>query len=166
MRAFQLVDRFQVHGRIFADRGVRTAAGFYALHAIGRQCALANQELGVLSRVDVVGDNGQADRRPLCFAQNIDQGRLSAADRSSHADTKRTLFCVVHKLKQEISLRHWQDAGGLASEQLTIRANFVRFRVHLNPRRRRIVDHILLPDVPAILHRHELLTQSQPLHVR
>ncbi len=96
MRALQLLDRLQIHGGIFANRRMRAAAGFDARHAIGRQRALPNQKLGVLARVDVVGDDGQVDRRPQCLAQHVDQSGLPAADWPGDADSKRTRFCVVH----------------------------------------------------------------------
>jgi hypothetical protein len=64
MRALQILDRFQVHGSVLADGGMRAAAGLDAGHALGRQRALADQEFGVFARVNVVGDDGQVHRRP------------------------------------------------------------------------------------------------------
>ena len=85
MRSLQLIDRFQIHRGIFPDRGMRAAAGFDTQHAIGRKRTLANKELGVLARVDVVGDHGQVEGRPEGAAQLLDQRRLARPDRPAHA---------------------------------------------------------------------------------
>ena len=57
-----LVERLVVDRRILADGRVRAAAGLHAEDALDRQRAGAHQELGVLVRVDVVRDDGDAPR--------------------------------------------------------------------------------------------------------
>ena len=49
-------DRGEIDRGILADRGVRASAGLDAEDALRRQRAGADQELGVLAGVDVVGD--------------------------------------------------------------------------------------------------------------
>ena len=58
-----LVERVEVHRRVLADRRVRAAAGLHADDAVGRQRLAAHEELHVLAREDVVGDDGPAGTR-------------------------------------------------------------------------------------------------------
>ena len=102
MRALQLLDGLQIHGRVFADRGMRTASGLDAGHSIGRQDALADQKFGILAGVNVVRDDSQVHRRPEALAQHMNQRGLPAADWSGDADAKRAMsVMVVHKFKTE-----------------------------------------------------------------
>jgi hypothetical protein len=71
---------------------MRATPGFYTGDAIRGQDALPDQELGILARVDVVGDDGQIDTGPERPAQGVHQRRLPAADRTGHADTKRAIY--------------------------------------------------------------------------
>ena len=63
------VDGREVHRRIFADRGVRAAAGLDAADALRRQRLAANQEFLVFLGVDVVGDDGDVERVAHALAQ-------------------------------------------------------------------------------------------------
>ena len=65
---------------------MRAAAGLDADDALQRQHLAAGQELGVLARVDVVGDDGQVELRPEVAAQPLDQRRLARADRPADAE--------------------------------------------------------------------------------
>ena len=51
-----------------------------------RQRLAAREELGVLVRVDVVGDDREVDLGPEGAAERLDQGRLARADRPGHAE--------------------------------------------------------------------------------
>ena len=82
----QLGDGGQVDAGVLADGAVRAAAGLDADDALQRQHLAAGQELGVLARVNVVGDDGQVERRPEGAAQPFDQGRLARADRPADAE--------------------------------------------------------------------------------
>ena len=82
----QLGDGGEVDAGVLADGAVRAAAGLDADDPVQRQHLAAGQELGVLARVDVVGDDSQVDRRPELAAQALDQGRLARADRAADAE--------------------------------------------------------------------------------
>ena len=63
----ELLDRVEVRRDVVADRGVRAGAGLHGADPLVGQHARATQEVGVLGRVDVVGDD--ADRQlgaPAC----------------------------------------------------------------------------------------------------
>ena len=87
---FQLGDGGEVDAGILADGAVRAAAGLDADDPVQRQDLAPGQELGVLARVDVVGDDRQVDRRPECATELFDQGRLAGADRSADAEGEDT----------------------------------------------------------------------------
>ena len=85
----EVLDGVEVGGDVVADRGVRAAAGLHRADPLGRQHAVAQQEVGVLGGVDVVGHDGQpqlAGERP---AQRRDQRGLAGADRPADADPQR-----------------------------------------------------------------------------
>ena len=63
-RGLELLDRLEVGGDVVADRRVRAAAGLDRGDPLGRQHAGGAQELGVLGRVDVVGDDAEPRPRP------------------------------------------------------------------------------------------------------
>ena len=84
----QVVDRGEVHRGVLADRGVRAAAGLDADDALGRQRLGADQELGVLAGVDVVGDHGELIALAQRLAQGVEQGGLAGADRAADADAQ------------------------------------------------------------------------------
>src|SRR5450432_921971 len=69
-------------------------------------------------------------------------------------------------LEQEITLRQRQHASRLAGEQLTIGANLICFRIHFDLRRSRVVNHIRLADLSAILNGDQALAKAQPLYMR
>ena len=83
---FQLGDGGQVDAGVLADGAVRTAAGLDADDAFQRQRLPAGEELGVLARVDVVGDDGQVELRPELRHSRFDQRRLAGADRTADAE--------------------------------------------------------------------------------
>src|ERR1700733_5175124 len=68
---------------------MRTAAGFHADDAFGRQAAAAREDQRILARVDVVGYDGEVDPRIERARQPLDEGRLPRADRTADADTNR-----------------------------------------------------------------------------
>jgi hypothetical protein len=62
------------------------AAGLDTADALGGQRALADQKLGVLPGVDVVGHDPDAIARRKLTAEAIDQSRLAAAYRPRNAN--------------------------------------------------------------------------------
>jgi hypothetical protein len=84
----KLGNRLQVHRSVLANGRVRATAGLDAHDAVGGQRALADQELGVLLGVDVVGDDAHIHARPKPLAQAIHQGRLSATHRTRDSNSK------------------------------------------------------------------------------
>ena len=85
-RGLELLDRLEVGGDVVADRGVRAAAGLDRGDALGGQHAGGAQELGVLGRVDVVGDDAEARLVRKRAAQRGDQAALAGADGAADAD--------------------------------------------------------------------------------
>ena len=82
--------RRQVDRGILADRGMRTAAGFDPAHPIGGQHLRARQRLGVLARIDVVGDDADlATGIDEQWHECLDQRGLAGADGAADADAQR-----------------------------------------------------------------------------
>ena len=79
-------------------------------HAIRGQDALANQKIGILASINVVGHNREIDPRPQCFAEHVNQSGFAAAHRSGYANPK-SIFGSIHRLKEKIALRQRQNAG-------------------------------------------------------
>src|SRR5207302_1566826 len=82
----QLGDGREVDAGVLADGAVRAAARLDADNALQRQRLPAGQELGVLARVDVIGNDGEVDLRVELAAQALDEGRLAGADRAADAE--------------------------------------------------------------------------------
>src|SRR5688572_5340472 len=82
--------RLQVHGGVFANGRVRTAARLHPHHALGRKGAPPHEELGVLLRIDVVGDDRHVEALAQAQAQRLREGRLAGADGSADADLQGT----------------------------------------------------------------------------
>ena len=110
--------RFEIHRGVFADRGVRAAAGFDGEDALGRQASAAGQDLRVLAGVDVVGDDGQVDARVERARQAFDQRRLAGADRSADADTYR-----AHDANNRPSSQAWRIASISHAIALALRSS-------------------------------------------
>jgi hypothetical protein len=92
----QVVDGRQVHGGVFANGGVRAAAGFNAKNAVGRQGVVLQQEVGVFSCVNVVGQHGDVVvvfQGTTQLAQQCSfTGAYRAANAYSQAKTGTDLF--------------------------------------------------------------------------
>ena len=60
-------DRGEIDRGVLTDRGVRTAAGFDAADALGRQGTAAGQEFHIFTGIDIVGDRSalEAAAHPL-----------------------------------------------------------------------------------------------------
>ena len=82
----QLVERVEVHRRVLANRGVRTAAGLHADDPVGGQRLAAHQELHVFPREDVVGHHAELIAVAHALAQRVDQRGLARADRTADAE--------------------------------------------------------------------------------
>jgi hypothetical protein len=112
---------------------MRAASGLDTGDSLGRQDALTDEKFGILAGVNVVRHYCQTHGRPKSLTQDVNQRGLPAADWSRNADSKCTMgVMVAHKLKEEISLRQWQNACRFASEKLAVGANFVGFRIHFD----------------------------------
>src|SRR5262249_39740788 len=88
------------------DRGVRTPAGLDADDPLGREGRATNEELGVLLRIDVVGDHGHVERVAQAQAQRLRERGLPRADGPSDTDLERTRN--RHDLNNLISRRAWR----------------------------------------------------------
>ena len=85
-RVLEFLDGGGVHGGVFADGGVRAAAGFDADDPVLGQDAVGGQDLGVLDGVDVVGDGGHGDLAAHVPGEPLHELGLAGADRSADAD--------------------------------------------------------------------------------
>ncbi|MEI9992468.1 MAG: hypothetical protein WDM86_20845 [Rhizomicrobium sp.] len=81
-------DGGEVDRGVLADRGMRAAAGLDAQDALGHQRAGAREELGVLARVDVVGDRGDVVALAHRLAEPVHQRGLARADRPADSDAQ------------------------------------------------------------------------------
>jgi hypothetical protein len=68
---------------------VRTAAGLDAEDAVGGKGFVADEELGILAGVDVIGDDGQGAGVAKPLAKAEDEHGLAGADGAADAETKR-----------------------------------------------------------------------------
>jgi len=84
----ELLQRQEVGGDIFADGGVRTAAGLDRLDTLGFEGFVADQELGIFTREDIVGHRGEAEALTQLAAERQQQGCFAAADRSADSNGK------------------------------------------------------------------------------
>ena len=87
----ELGDRLEVRRDVVADRGVRAAARLDREDPLGRQHAGAAEEERVLGRVDVVGDDADAQLVAERAAERGDQRALAGADRAADADAQRAV---------------------------------------------------------------------------
>src|SRR5262249_49901991 len=69
--------------------------------------------------------------------------------RSRLSTEKLSRFTWYSTSEQKISLRQRQLAGGLAGQQLAVSAYFIRLGIHIDSRRRGVVDHVFLADGAA-----------------
>ena len=86
MLLLQPVDRRLVHGGVLADRGVGAPAGLESHDPVQGQHAVAGEDLGVLDRVDVVGDRRHGDVLAQRPGEAFDQLGLARAHRSADPD--------------------------------------------------------------------------------
>lgn len=84
--AVEVFEGEQVGGDILADGGVGAAAGFDGGDAIGFEGVMADQELGVLTGEDVVGDGAEVQLIAEGEAQLEHESGLAAADGTADAD--------------------------------------------------------------------------------
>ena len=86
------VDGFQVDGGVFADGGMRAAAGLHAHDAFGGQRAAHGQDALVFLGVDVVGDGDQVVVVAHGFAQHFQQGGFARTDGPADAHAQGRQF--------------------------------------------------------------------------
>src|ERR1041384_2536569 len=82
-----LLDRIEVHRRVFTNRRVRAAARLDADDAVGRERLAAHEELHVFPGEDVVGDDAQAIAIAHRLAERVDQRRLARPHRPADPQT-------------------------------------------------------------------------------
>ena len=92
--AAELLDRLEVHRGVLANRRVRTAAGLHPDDPIGGERLAAHEELHVLPREDVVGDDAQLIPIAHRLAKRIDQRRLARPYRAADSDSERFAYHV------------------------------------------------------------------------
>src|SRR5437660_1230097 len=85
----QLVDRLQVAGDVVPDGGMRAAASLDRHHPLRRHHPEAEQRLGILPRVDVVGDHRSVEAPGEEAAQGGDQRCLPGPHRAADAHPER-----------------------------------------------------------------------------
>ena len=83
---WKLATALRFRAGIVADRRVRAAAGLDADDPLQRQHLAAREELGVLVRVDVVGDDREVDLGPGRGRASSTRAVLPEPDRPGHAD--------------------------------------------------------------------------------
>jgi hypothetical protein len=93
----QLFERHEVVADIFADGRVRTAAGLDRADAVLVERLVADQELGVFAREDVVGDDAEAVGAAKLLAERQHQRGLAAADRAADADREAARRVVARE---------------------------------------------------------------------
>ena len=91
MALHQLGDRRLVHGGVLADGRVRAAPGLQPDDAVHRQNSLSGEDLGVLDRVDVVGDGGHGDLLAHGSGDALDELGLARPHWATHSDTDRSV---------------------------------------------------------------------------
>src|SRR5713226_9820051 len=82
----QLLHSVEIDRDVVADRRMRAGASLHAADSLWRQRAGTDQEVGVFSRVDVVGDDGHVHTVTQPAAEGVDQRCLARTHRP--ADTK------------------------------------------------------------------------------
>ncbi|CPU62701.1 Uncharacterised protein [Mycobacteroides abscessus] len=85
----EVLDGEEVGGDVVADRGVRARAGLDRADALGVEHARGAQEPRVLVRVDVVGDDPEAQHLGQLAAQERDERALAGADGAGDAEAQR-----------------------------------------------------------------------------
>ena len=85
---FEIRDGLQVHRSVLADRRMRAPAGFDAANTLRRQRPLADQELRIFFRINIVCDDADAIAAGKFTAQAIDERSLAASHRTRHANPK------------------------------------------------------------------------------
>ena len=90
MASSQIVERVEVHRRVFTNRRVRAAAGLDADDAVGRERPASHQKLHVLSREDVVGDHAETVVVAHALAQGVDERGFPGADRTANSEPHRS----------------------------------------------------------------------------
>ena len=72
-----------------------------------RRAPRADQELGVLAGVDVVGDGGDLVALAHPLAERVDEARLARADRAADADPQNVVFHASRLLTDRNSRVYW-----------------------------------------------------------
>ncbi len=95
-----LRDRLQIDRGVFADRGVRTAAGLDAEDALLGKRLHAVQDQRVFLRVDVVGDDGDGIALAHRLAEHLRQRGLAGADRPADPDPQGSICAHVRNTRE------------------------------------------------------------------
>ena len=93
MPFLHLGHRRQIDRRIFADRRVRAATGLHPDHPILRQDLHPHQGLGVLLRIDVVGDHPDGAMGVQRLGEGCGECRLASAHGPADPDAQGAIHC-------------------------------------------------------------------------
>src|SRR5262249_9475589 len=115
MAAQQFIERLLIVGCIFADRGVRTAAGFHTENAILRKRTASREEFGIFFGKNIVGHDGKAEPFSWLAAERPDKSSLAGSSRPADAnhrnmfrtcrrDTAATTVMVIGPMHQSCLL--------------------------------------------------------------
>ncbi len=105
--AVEFFEGEEVGGDVFADGGVRAAAGFDGADAVGFEGFVAHEEFAVFFGEDVVGDGGDLVAVAQLAAEGEHQGGFAAADGSTHTDGE----CASGKVAGERLFASGEMAG-------------------------------------------------------
>ena len=95
----ELVQRIEIHRRVFANRGVGTPARLHADDPVGRQRLTADEKLHVLAREDIVGDHAEAIAIPHRLAERVDECGFPGSDRTADPDADGRVLCIHGELR-------------------------------------------------------------------
>ncbi len=101
----QLLEGVEVCRNVLADRGVRAPASLDGADALLWQRLVADQELLVLARKDVVGDCSNVVLVAQGAAEGEEERRLARADGAADADGEGALPPVAARVVGEVALR-------------------------------------------------------------
>ena len=92
----EVVDRREIHRRVFANRRVWATAGLDTHDAIFRQRLCADQNLLIFFGVNIVGHDGDVVGVAQAFAQGFDQRSFAGTDRTTDADAQGRFVSLSH----------------------------------------------------------------------
>ena len=95
--AAHLFDRGEIHGGIFANCSMGTAACLHAHDALRGQCLRSRQNELVFLCVDVIRNHEEVVLIPEPFAERLDERRFSRAHRATDSDAQGAMQGRIHE---------------------------------------------------------------------